>query len=87
LSPLTTQPDAEMRTLNVIGQVDQDEEEQIIIANQEFVKAFDAFSTFKRAANYIEDWIRAKRHNATDFAADLPAILSRGLIIRRILVR
>lgn len=52
----------------------------------DFVKAFDSFSTFKRVANFIEDWIRAKRHNATDFATDFPAVLARGLIVRRILL-
>lgn len=64
-----------------------DDEDIVQEVNIEFVKAFDCFSTFKRVSNYIEDWIRAKRHNATDFATDFPAIINRGLLIRRLLLK
>jgi len=63
-----------------------DDDMEVQEANMDFVKAFDSFSTFKRVANFIEDWIRAKRHNATDFATDFPAVLARGLVVRRILL-
>jgi hypothetical protein len=53
----------------------------------EFVKAFDSFGTFNKAAGYIEDWIRTKKHNATDFTNDYPAVLQRGKSIRSIIVK
>ena len=39
-----------------------------------------------KAANFIEDWIRTKKNNPTDFANDFPAVLNRGLLIRKILL-
>jgi len=54
--------------------------------NSKFVMAFDHFTTFDKAANYMEDWIRTKKNNPTDFANDFPAILVRGLLIRKILL-
>jgi hypothetical protein len=51
------------------------EEEEIVEPNMEFVKAFDSFGTFNKAAGFIEDWIRTKKHNATDFTNDYPAVL------------
>ena len=53
----------------------------------EFVKAFDQFGSFNKAAGYIEDWIRTKKHNATDFANDLPAIIERGKSIRQVIIK
>jgi hypothetical protein len=53
----------------------------------EFVKAFDQFGSFHKAAGYVEDWIRTKKHNATDFATDLPAVLERGKAIRSIIIK
>ena len=70
-----TQMDAEM----------MDEEQ--IEPNIEFVRAFDGFVTFNRAASFIEDWIRNKKNNSTDFTNDFPAILERGKTIRRILLK
>ena len=54
--------------------------------NSKFVNAFDSFTTYEKAANYIEDWIRTKKNNPTDFANDFPAVLTRGLLIRKILL-
>ncbi len=51
-----------------------------------FVQAFDTFGSFMKAASFIEDWIRTKKNNPTDFANDFPAVLSRGLLIRKILL-
>ena len=62
---------------------DQEIEEE---PNTKFVEAFDQFTTFDRAANHIEDWIRTKKNNPTDFANDFPAILVRGLLISKILL-
>ena len=39
-----------------------------------------------KAASFIEDWIRTKKNNPTDFANDFPAVLNRGLLIRKILL-
>jgi hypothetical protein len=50
------------------------------------VLAFDTFGTFIRAASFIEDWIRTKKNNPTDFANDFPAVLNRGILIRKILL-
>ena len=63
-----------------------DDEEIEEEPNQKFVQAFDNFTTYDKAANYIEDWIRTKKNNPTDFANDFPAILVRGLLIRKILL-
>ena len=54
--------------------------------NFKFVNAFDNFTTFIKAAGFIEDWIRTKKNNPTDFANDFPAVLNRGLLIRKILL-
>ena len=54
--------------------------------NLKFVNAFDNFSSFIKAAGFIEEWIRTKKNNPTDFANDFPAILNRGLLIRKILL-
>ena len=63
-----------------------DDEEIEEEPNTKFVQAFDHFTTFDKAANYVEDWIRTKKNNPTDFANDFPAILVRGLLIRKILL-
>ena len=54
--------------------------------NLKFVIAFDNFTTYIKAAGFIEDWIRTKKNNPTDFANDFPAVLNRGLLIRKILL-
>lgn len=64
---------------------DQDEEDAQE-PNMKFVSAFDTFGSFMKAASFIEDWIRTKKNNPTDFANDFPAILTRGLLIRKILL-
>jgi len=51
-----------------------------------FVQAFDTFGSFMKAASFIEDWIRTKKNNPTDFANDFPAVLNRGLLVRKILL-
>jgi len=43
--------------------------------NKRFVEQFDTFCSFGKAAGFIEDWIRTKKHNATDFTDDYPAVL------------
>ena len=53
----------------------------------EFVRQFDKFSSFNRAAGFIEDWIRTKRHNATDYTNDFPALIERGKSIRKVIVK
>lgn len=64
-----------------------DDEEEVAEPNMEFVKAFDSFGSFNKAAGFIEDWIRTKRHNATDFTNDLPAVIERGKTVRSIIVK
>jgi hypothetical protein len=64
-----------------------DDEEEVVEPNMEFVKAFDSFGSFNKAAGFIEDWIRTKRHNATDFTNDFPAVLERGKTVRSIIVK
>ena len=39
-----------------------------------------------KAASFIEDWIRTKKNNPTDFANDFPAVINRGTLIRKILL-
>jgi len=39
-----------------------------------------------KAASFIEDWIRTKKNNPTDFANDFPAVLERGILIRKIIL-
>ena len=51
------------------------------------MKAFDHFGSFAKAAGFIEDWIRSKKNNATDFTNDFPAVLERGVQIRRVLLK
>lgn len=63
----------------------QDEEEEPSEPNVNFVRAFDNFTSYSKAAGFIEDWIRTKKHNATDFATDFPAIVTRGCQLRSIL--
>jgi hypothetical protein len=65
----------------------QDLDEEVVEPNLEFVKQFDKFASFHKAAGYIEDWIRTKRHNATDFTNDYPAVLERGKQIRNTLIK
>ena len=62
------------------------EEEDISEPNFKFVEAFDNFSSFPKAAGFIEDWIRTKKNNSTDFTNDFPALLERGKNIRAILM-
>lgn len=50
--------------------------------NKEFVKSFDNMGSFHKASGFIEDWIRTKKHNPTEFATDFPAVLERGKTIR-----
>jgi hypothetical protein len=54
--------------------------------NMEFVRPFENFCSFPKAAGFIEDWIRTKKNNATDFTNDLPAILERGKLVRKVLL-
>ena len=51
-----------------------------------FVNPFDTFHSFAKAAGYIEDWIRTKKNNSTDFTNDLPAIIERAKQVRKVLV-
>jgi hypothetical protein len=62
------------------------EEEDISEPKFRFVEAFDNFSSFPKAAGFIEDWIRTKKNNSTDFTNDFPALLERGKNIRAILM-
>lgn len=62
------------------------DEEEALEPNMKFVEPFDNFCSFPKAAGYIEDWIRTKKNNATDFTNDLPAILDRAKLIRRVLL-
>ena len=62
-------------------------DEEVVEPNMEFVKQFDKFASFNKAAGFIEDWIRTKKNNATDFANDFPAVLDRGKQIRKILIK
>lgn len=48
---------------------------------------FDQFTSFNKAAGFVEDWIRNKKNNATEFTNDLPAILERGKAVRKVLIR
>ena len=62
------------------------DEEEIVEPNMEFVKQFDKFASFNKAAGFIEDWIRTKKHNSTDYTNDFPAVLERGKRLRNILI-
>jgi len=64
----------------------EEDDEDAQEPNQKFVQAFDCFSSYLKAASFIEDWIRTKKNNPTDFANDYPAVINRGLLIRKILL-
>lgn len=55
--------------------------------NMEFVRAFDSFGNYNKAASFVEDWIRNKKKNPIDFTNDFPAVLERGKLIRKILLK
>jgi len=78
-------PIMEAQQVNISQQQPMRDEEEFCEPNMDFVKPFDNFCSFPKAAGFIEDWIRTKKNNATDFTNDLPAILERGKLIRRIL--
>jgi hypothetical protein len=61
-------------------------DEEACEPNMNFVNPFDTFPSFAKAAGYIEDWIRTKKNNPTDFTNDLPAILERAKLVRKVLV-
>jgi hypothetical protein len=63
-----------------------EEDEQMEPPNMSFVLPFDNFCSFGKAAGYIEDWIRTKKNNPTEFTNDLPAIIDRAKLIRRVLL-
>lgn len=50
------------------------------------MKHFDTFVTYSKAAGFVEDWIRTKKNNPTDFATDFPAVVNRGVLVRKILL-
>lgn len=62
-------------------------DEEAVEPNSEFVKQFDHFGSFTKAAGFIEDWIRSKKNNATDFTNDFPAVIERGKQIRKIILK
>ena len=64
----------------------QNEEDDPCEPNFKFVEAFDGFCSFSKAAGFIEDWIRTKKNNSTDFTNDFPALLERGKNTRAILL-
>jgi len=39
-----------------------------------------------KASGFVEDWIRTKKNNPTDFSNDFPAVLKRGLLVRKIIL-
>lgn len=63
-----------------------EEEEPEPEPNWDFVKHFDTFVTYSKAAGFVEDWIRTKKNNPTDFATDFPAVVNRGVLVRKILL-
>ena len=50
-----------------------------------FVHAFDTITSFHEAAQFIEDWIRRKKHSPHDFRRDLPELMDNALLIRAVL--
>jgi len=38
-----------------------DMDEELVEPNMEFVKQFDKFASYSKAAGFIEDWIRTKK--------------------------
>lgn len=63
-----------------------DEEDDQMEPNMKFIEPWDNFCSFSKAAGFIEDWIRTKKNNATDFTTDFPALLERGKSVRTILI-
>lgn len=64
----------------------RDEEDDQMEPNMKFIEPWDSFCSFSKAAGFIEDWIRTKKNNATDFTTDFPALLERGKSVRAILI-
>ena len=40
------------------------------------------FESFKEAGEYINEWIRVKKNNPTDFAGDFPSLIEKGIDYR-----
>lgn len=65
---------------------DVDDEEDQCEPNSKFLEQFDNLGSFEAAATFMKNWLACKAHNATDFATDFPALLQRGLLLRRTLL-
>ena len=40
------------------------------------------FESFQEAGEYINEWIRVKKNNPTDFAGDFPSLIEKGIDYR-----
>lgn len=53
----------------------QDDDDGEYFYSKEFVQKFKSLKSFEEAAKFIQDWIKVLKHNATEFANDLPGVL------------
>jgi hypothetical protein len=64
-------------------EIDAEEEaaelEENPLYSKSFVNAFFSFKNFAEARVWLGRWFKVLRHNPTEFTADLPALLDRGL--------
>lgn len=69
----------------VQGYYDEDEEDEPgdeALYSKRFVNAFFGFQDIAEAGQFMVRWFRDLKHNPTEFTADLPALLEKGLEYR-----
>lgn len=68
-----------------VGYYEENDEEAVedeILYSKSFVNAFLGFKNFAEARVWLGRWFKVLRHNPTEFTADLPALLEKGLEYR-----
>lgn len=61
---------------------DEDAPDDEVLYSKSFVTAFFSFKSFGEARVWLGRWFKVLRHNPTEFTADLPALLEKGLEYR-----
>jgi hypothetical protein len=67
----------------VFGDSDGEDQNQGAFHNVQFVGKFFEFISFEQAADFIYDWIKVKKHNATEFTQDYPALIGSALEFKK----
>ena len=64
--------------MNMDFMSDEDEDQEELLHNKQFVNKFFSFSTFEEATEWIQKWYKEMKHNATEFTSDFPALIDSG---------